>query len=109
MTNGDLHPEEVRAEWDELEAKIEAAKVKCRHGLSERVFIACDSIKRLWRKANSAISSYWKDLENTVKHAINNPGETFTCRKLKVRRDGALVARWSTKRSSTLLSKSRHR
>ena len=89
VTNGDLHPEEVRAEWDELEAKIEAAKVKCRHGLSERVFIACDSIKRLWRKANSAISSYWKDLENTVKHAINNPGETFTCRKLKVRRDGA--------------------
>ena len=89
VTNGDLHPEEVRAERDELEAKIEAAKVKCRHGLTERVFIACDSIKRLWRKANSAISSYWKDLENTVKAAINDPGVTYPCRKLKIRRDGA--------------------
>lgn len=76
-------------EADELEAKIEAAKLKCRYGLTERVFIACDAIKRLWRKAHPAISSYWKDLENTVKHAIDNPGETFGCRKVKIRRDGA--------------------
>lgn len=89
VTNGELHPEEVSAEWSELEAKIEAAKVKCRYGLTERVFIACDAIKRLWRKAHPAISSYWKDLENTVKHAIDNPGETLTCRKVKIRRDGA--------------------
>lgn len=77
------------AEYKELTAKIEAAKVKCRYGLTERVFIACDAIKRLWRKAHPAISSYWKDLENTVKHAIDNPGETFNCRKVKIRRDGA--------------------
>ena len=76
-------------EADELEAKIEAARVKSRYGLTERVFIACDAIKRLWRKAHPAISSYWKDLENTVKHAIDNPGETFGCRKVKIRRDGA--------------------
>ena len=89
VTNGELHPEEVSAEWSELEAKIEAAKVKCCYGLTERVFIACDAIKRLWRKAHPAISSYWKDLENTVKHAIDIPGETLTCRKVKIRRDGA--------------------
>lgn len=89
VTNGDLHPEEVRAERDELEAKIGAAKVKCRYGLTERVFIACDAIKRLWRKAHPAISSYWKDLENTVKAAIDDPGVTYSCRKVKIRRDGA--------------------
>ncbi len=76
-------------ETAELCGKIEAAQLKCRYGLTERVFIACDAIKRLWRKAHPAISSYWKDLENTVKHAIDNPGETFNCRKVKVRRDGA--------------------
>lgn len=76
-------------EMAELCDKIEATQLKCRYGLTERVFIACDAIKRLWRKAHPAISSYWKDLENTVKHAIDNPGETFNCRKVKIRRDGA--------------------
>jgi len=76
-------------EFEELNAKIEAAKVKCRYGLTERVFIACDAIKRLWRKAHPAISSYWKDLENTVKAAIDDPGVTYPCRKVKIRRDGA--------------------
>lgn len=76
-------------EFEELNAKIEAAKVKCRYGLTERVFIACDAIKRLWRKAHPAISSYWKDLENTVKAAITDPGVTYPCRKVKIRRDGA--------------------
>lgn len=73
----------------EAEAALEAAKVKCRYGLTERVFIACDAIKRLWRKAHPAISSYWKDLENTVKAAIDDPGVTYPCRKVKIRRDGA--------------------
>lgn len=73
----------------ELQDKIEAAKIKCRYGLTERVFIACDAIKRLWRKAHPAISSYWKDLENTVKAAIDDPGVTYPCRKVKIRRDGA--------------------
>ena len=73
----------------EAEAALEAAKVKCRYGLTERVFIACDAIKRLWRKAHPAISSYWKDLENTVKAAIDGPGVTYPCRKVKIRRDGA--------------------
>lgn len=76
-------------EFEELNAKIEAAKVKCRYGLTERVFIACDAIKRLWRKAHPAITSYWKDLENTVKAAIDDPGVTYPCRKVKIRRDGA--------------------
>ena len=80
---------------DALLAQLEAAKLKARHGLTEKVFLTCDTLKRLWRRAHPAISSYWKgDFENpglsiVVKRAINSPGETFTCRRLKIRRDGA--------------------
>ena len=72
-----------------LVVNLTAECSKVRYSLPEQTFIACDAIKRLWRKAHPAISSYWKDLENTVKHAIDNPGETLTCRKVKIRRDGA--------------------
>lgn len=80
---------------DALLAQLEAAKLKARHGLTEKVFLTCDTLKRLWRRAHPAISSYWKgDFENpglsiVIKRAINSPGETFICRRLKIRRDGA--------------------
>jgi DNA polymerase len=63
--------------------------LKARHMLPERTFIACDAIKRLWRTAHPEISSYWKELENMVRAAIENPGERFTARRLVIRRDGA--------------------
>lgn len=62
---------------------------KSQFGLSDRAFTVCESFKRLWRESHPAISSYWKDLENTIRQAINIPGQTFTCRMHKVRRDGA--------------------
>ncbi len=74
---------------------LEAAKLKARLGLSERVFVVCDSLKRLWRRAHPAIVSFWKgDAENPgiewcVRRAIENPSVTYTARKLRIRRDGA--------------------
>lgn len=68
---------------------LDLAKLKARYGLPEKTFIACDAIKRTWRKAHPMISSYWKQLEDTVKEAIQTPGVTLPCRKVKVRRDGA--------------------
>ncbi|WP_445496717.1 DNA polymerase [Photorhabdus sp. SF281] len=58
------------------------------YGLTERVFITCDSLKRMWRNAHPAIASFWYELEETVKRAIANPSFTLLCRKLKIRRDG---------------------
>lgn len=58
-------------------------------GLSERAFVVCDVFKRLWRAAHLRTSSFWGELESAVRQAINQPGNTFTCRKLKTRRDGA--------------------
>ncbi|MGY2429575.1 DNA polymerase [Pseudomonas tolaasii] len=62
---------------------------KSQFGLSDRAFIVCDSFKRLWRTSNPSIVSYWKEIEGVCRSAIQNPGQTFTCRRHKVRRDGA--------------------
>jgi DNA polymerase bacteriophage-type len=80
---------------DALLAELEAAKLKARHGLTEKTFLVCDSIKRLWRRAHPAIASYWKGtfdspgLSLTIERAINQPGTTMQCRRLKVRVDGS--------------------
>lgn len=62
---------------------------KSQFGLSDKAFIVCESFKRLWRESHPATSSYWKDLEGSIRVAIENPGQTFACRMHKVRRDGA--------------------
>lgn len=67
----------------------ESVKRKSTYGLSERVFIACDSLKRLWRRAHPMTCDFWYQLERTVRSAIAAPGKTLYCEKLKVRRDGA--------------------
>ncbi|PHM33297.1 DNA polymerase [Xenorhabdus innexi] len=59
------------------------------YGLSERVFITCDSLKRMWRNAHPETVSFWYELEESVKRAISSPSITIPCRKLRVRRDGA--------------------
>lgn len=67
----------------------ESVKRKATYGLSERVFIACDSLKRLWRRAHPATCDFWYELERTVRTAIATPQKTLYCGYLKVRRDGA--------------------
>lgn len=64
-------------------------KKRSTFGLPRDTFIACDSLKRLWRRAHLAISSYWPEMKETVISAINHPGVTLPCRRLTVRRDGA--------------------
>jgi len=62
---------------------------KSQFGLTDQAFIVCESFKRLWREAHPNTVTYWKDLENSCRTAINNPGQTYTCRRHKIRRDGA--------------------
>ncbi|MFV1478455.1 DNA polymerase I [Serratia marcescens] len=66
-----------------------SVKQKKTYGLSERVFITCDSLKRLWRNAHPETVSLWSELENAVRRAIAQPGKQFNCRWLKVRKDGS--------------------
>lgn len=64
-------------------------KKRSTFGLPRDTFLACDALKRLWRYAHPAISSYWGELKDAVISAINKPGQTFNARRLVVRRDGA--------------------
>lgn len=81
-------PDDTRAEAaDFLEWQLGQGRTQ--HGLSDRAFIVCESFKRLWRGSNPAISSWWKELEEVVRRAINSPGQTLACRMHKIRRDGA--------------------
>ena len=70
-------------------ALVAEAQAKVQFGLTDKVFVVCDSLKRLWRRAHPQISSYWKELEDAAKAAVLNPGKLFAARKLKFRRDGA--------------------
>jgi DNA polymerase len=76
--------------WDDAAGMFDWAKREKRdvHGLKAETFIACDSLKRLWREAHPAISSFWPELEAAAMNAINNPGNWYGCRKLAFRRDG---------------------
>ncbi|NYT44579.1 DNA polymerase [Alcaligenaceae bacterium] len=82
----DTIPAEIKQEA--LRAHEWATKKKRTFGLTKRAYVVCDSFKRLWRNANPEISSWWKELENNVVAAINNPGKTRYCRRVMVRRDG---------------------
>ena len=56
--------------------------------MSDRAFIGCDVIKRMWRNAHPKIASLWYELEDCVKAAIRAPGSVFRTEKLAVRVDG---------------------
>ncbi len=58
-------------------------------GLSKRAYVVCDSFKRLWREAHPHIVSFWRAIEDSARRAVQFPGVTVSCRKLKLRRDGA--------------------
>ncbi|CAB4163657.1 DNA-directed DNA polymerase, family A, palm domain containing protein [uncultured Caudovirales phage] len=58
-------------------------------GLSERAWLTCESFKLAWREAHPNIAALWKDLDNTVRAAIDTPAKTYICGVLKIRRDGS--------------------
>lgn len=62
---------------------------KVRFGLTEQVFIVCDSFKRSWRNAHPEIVAWWHELEDAARNAIQNPNKVFPCRKVKMIRTGA--------------------
>jgi DNA polymerase len=58
-------------------------------GLSRQAFVVCDSLKRMWRGAHPNIAALWRELQSTCIDAVDSPGRTMECRRLKIRRDGA--------------------
>lgn len=67
----------------------ESVKRKSTYGLSERAFIACDSLKRLWRNAHPATTKLWKDMGDTVIKALNRKDVTLNVLAMKIRYSGS--------------------
>lgn len=65
-----------------------ATKQKRTLGLEKDVYIACDILKRAWRNAHPATSSYWPELKDAAISAICSPGKTVRARRIVLRRDG---------------------
>lgn len=73
---------EARNAWEWV------TKKKRTLGLEKDVYIACDILKRAWRRAHPATSSYWPELKDCAARAICSPGTTVHCRRIIMRRDG---------------------
>lgn len=58
-------------------------------GLTQSVYVACEVLKHAWREAHPMTTALWKDVGDTVRQAIRNPGVRFTVRDLVIQRDGA--------------------
>ncbi|QTP33517.1 DNA polymerase I [Burkholderia glumae] len=72
---------ESRKMWDW------AVKKRRTLGLPQDVFIACEILKRAWRRAHPRTESYWKELKDTATQAICQPGKSFRARRVIMRRD----------------------
>jgi DNA polymerase len=65
-------------------------KRRSTHGLSDRVWIACEVLVLSWRDAHANTKALWAAAGEAVRLAIANPGEAFPIgAHLKARRDGA--------------------
>jgi DNA polymerase len=58
------------------------------YGLSLDVFCACDSLKRMWRAQHPEIVAFWAEVREATIMAIREPGISFTCRRVRMRRTG---------------------
>jgi DNA polymerase len=54
------------------------------HGLSREAFVACDVIKRAWRRGHPATVALWRGVDEAVRAAIDSPGKEFTVRSLTI-------------------------
>lgn len=60
---------------------LEEDRIKVRFGLTEDQFVACDSLKRLWRGNHPGMADrdtgMWNLIRNAMANAIRNPGKVF--------------------------------
>lgn len=47
------------------------------YDLPKKVWLTCDSIKRMYREANPAIARFWRELDEGVMKAVKNPGKVY--------------------------------
>lgn len=82
-------PEEARKESIDF-YNYQIKKNRSTFGLSKQGFVTCDTLKRLWRGANSQIAQLWGLLVMAARKAVKNKGTWFPAgTKLHIRCDGS--------------------
>jgi len=83
-------PPDVVTEAEDFHGWLTRTKRLNDYGLTKRAWIACEALKRLWRRSNPAVASSWKELENAAIKAVNEPMEVVPFRgRLLLRREGS--------------------
>jgi DNA polymerase len=57
-------------------------------GLSEKAFVTCDALKRMWRAAHPNVVAFWGELDEAFRNATQQPGKKFVARRCTVSRSG---------------------
>lgn len=76
---------QIMLQWHRSKGRDPAGRLK----MADRTWLVCESFKLGWRAGHPNIAAYWKDLDAVVREAIDHPGKTLHCGKVRVRRDGA--------------------
>lgn len=64
------------------------------HGLAKETFIACDAVKRAWRRANAQIANLWKLMDEGLREALTSDRVVKVGAHLQLmRRDNYLLMR----------------
>ena len=75
--------------WAEAEdSYVFFAEKGLTHGLAKETFIACDAVKRAWRKANSKIDDLWKAMDEGLVKALTSPNVVKVGEHLQLDRYG---------------------
>lgn len=76
---------QIMLQWHRSKGRDPAGRLK----MTDRTWLVCESFKLGWRAGHKEIAAFWKQIDASVRAAIEQPGHTVPCGKLKVRRDGA--------------------
>lgn len=75
----------VMLQWHRSKGRDPASRLQ----MADRTWLVCESFKLGWRAGHKEIAAYWKELDAAVRGAIEHPGTTYPCGKVRIRRDGA--------------------
>lgn len=75
----------VMLQWHRSKGRDPAGRLQ----MADRTWLVCESFKLGWRAGHKEIAAYWKELDAAVRSAIEHPGTTYPCGKVRIRRDGA--------------------
>lgn len=75
----DLIPERLLHQANKLYHNPKFRKTVKATGLSQFTWCYMDAVKRAWRERRPATTTFWRKVDECVRHALDNPGYEYTC------------------------------